>query len=95
MSLLGIVHPSMTYMIDTPQAQAHSAGSDQGRDAMTDAVLFDIDGVLADGAHRSGMLDQQHPDWNAFYLACGSDAPIREGIWTAQAFATQASRSSW
>lgn len=40
------------------------------------AVVFDIDGVLADAAHRQHLLDWPHRDWDAFFEACGDDGMI-------------------
>lgn len=40
------------------------------------AVVFDIDGVLADAAHRQHLLDWPHRDWDAFFEACGDDGVI-------------------
>ena len=38
-----------------------------------DAVIFDIDGVLANNDHRVHHLTPPDPDWNAFFEACGFD----------------------
>lgn len=40
------------------------------------AVVFDVDGVLADASHRQHLLDWPHRDWDAFFEACGDDAVI-------------------
>ena len=40
-----------------------------------DTVLFDIDGTLADIAHRRVFLDQPRPDWASFNDAMGDDTP--------------------
>jgi hypothetical protein len=40
------------------------------------AVIFDIDGVLADAAPRQHHLD--HGDWKAFFEACDTDPVIVE-----------------
>lgn len=40
------------------------------------AVIFDIDGVLADAAGRQHFLDWG--DWKAFFEACGDDPVIDE-----------------
>lgn len=39
-------------------------------------VVFDIDGVLADAAHRQHLLDWPQRDWDAFFEACGDDGII-------------------
>ena len=38
-------------------------------------VIFDIDGTLADIAHRRGFLDSDRPDWFRFNDAMGKDTP--------------------
>ena len=38
-------------------------------------VIFDIDGTLADIAHRRGFLDGDRPDWFRFNDAMGKDTP--------------------
>jgi phosphoglycolate phosphatase-like HAD superfamily hydrolase len=40
------------------------------------AVIFDIDGVLADAAGRQHFLDWG--DWKSFFDACGDDPIIEE-----------------
>lgn len=40
------------------------------------AVIFDIDGVLADAAGRQHFLD--YGDWKSFFEACGDDPVIEE-----------------
>ena len=40
------------------------------------AVIFDIDGVLADAAGRQHYLDWG--DWKSFFDACGDDPIIEE-----------------
>lgn len=42
------------------------------------AIVFDIDGVLADAGHRQHLLDWPHRDWDAFFAACGQDGLIEE-----------------
>jgi HAD superfamily, subfamily IIIB (Acid phosphatase) len=44
---------------------------------MLDCAIFDIDGTLADLAHRLPMLDVKPVDWDAFFLACGEDRVIQ------------------
>lgn len=41
-------------------------------------VVCDIDGVLADAAHRSHHLDATPKDWAAFFAACSDDVLIEE-----------------
>ncbi len=38
-------------------------------------VLFDIDGTLADIAHRRVFLDKIPPDWKSFNAEMGEDTP--------------------
>jgi FMN phosphatase YigB (HAD superfamily) len=40
-----------------------------------DAVIFDIDGVLAENWQRAYFLEQDPPDWEAFFKACADDVP--------------------
>jgi hypothetical protein len=44
------------------------------------AVVFDIDGVLADAGHRQDILDSggRRKNWKAFFAAAGDDAVIEE-----------------
>ena len=46
-----------------------------------DAVVFDVDGVLADAAHRQDVLFSgpgRRKNWKAFFEAAGDDAVIEE-----------------
>lgn len=43
---------------------------------MTDAVIFDIDGTIADITHRLHHIKGEKKDWNAFFAACPQDEPI-------------------
>lgn len=40
-------------------------------------VLVDLDGTLADISHRLPLLQQDVPQWDAFYAACPNDKPKR------------------
>lgn len=42
----------------------------------TTAIVFDIDGTLADNSHRQHFLLQNPKDWKSFYRGMGSDKPI-------------------
>lgn len=42
---------------------------------MKKAVLFDIDGTLADIAHRRPFLKGDRPDWKSFNFRMGEDLP--------------------
>ena len=39
-------------------------------------VTFDLDGTLADVAHREHMVRESPRNWDAFYAACVDDSPI-------------------
>jgi hypothetical protein len=39
-------------------------------------VLVDLDGTLADTAHRAHLLNKKPRDWSAYSKACGDDSPI-------------------
>jgi phosphoglycolate phosphatase-like HAD superfamily hydrolase len=42
------------------------------------AVVFDLDGVLADAAARQHFLKGPRPDWESFFSASGDDPLIEE-----------------
>jgi phosphoglycolate phosphatase-like HAD superfamily hydrolase len=42
------------------------------------AVIFDLDGVLADAQGRQHHLEWGRRDWDAFFEACGDDPVIEE-----------------
>jgi len=44
------------------------------------AVVFDIDGVVADVQHRLHHLEQPRKDWAAFFAAAADDPPLVQGI---------------
>jgi hypothetical protein len=43
------------------------------------AVIFDLDGVLADALHRQHFLHQEEPDWPGFYRGVAADDVIEAG----------------
>jgi phosphoglycolate phosphatase-like HAD superfamily hydrolase len=43
-------------------------------------AVFDIDGVLADVAHRLPHLQRRPKDWAAFFAAAPADAPLLDGV---------------
>lgn len=45
---------------------------------MKKAIVFDIDGTLADNSHRLHYIQGEKKDWNAFYDACAEDKPTEE-----------------
>jgi hypothetical protein len=54
-------------------------------DYMITAAMFDIDGTLADCAHRRHHLDQSPKDWKAFYAGMKDDGPKRMPLGLVQA----------
>ena len=42
--------------------------------------MFDLDGTLADTAHRQRFLDRAPRDWDAFFAAAPHDPPLAEGV---------------
>ncbi len=48
-------------------------------------VIVDIDGTLSNPAHRLHFIQRQgrRKDWDSFFAACGSDAPVEAVVrWT-------------
>lgn len=45
---------------------------------MIDAVIFDIDGTLADCSHRLHYITQKPKDWDSFFGQVDKDRPITE-----------------
>ncbi|MER5467704.1 hypothetical protein [Streptomyces sp. NPDC002685] len=43
-------------------------------------AVFDLDGTLADTAHRQRFLERQPRDWDAFFAAASEDPPLAEGV---------------
>lgn len=43
-------------------------------------AVFDLDGTLADTAHRQRFLRRRPRDWNAFFAAAPADPPLAEGV---------------
>jgi uncharacterized HAD superfamily protein len=39
--------------------------------------LIDIDGTIADGGHRLHYISKEPKQWDAYFMACGGDAPIQ------------------
>ncbi len=48
-----------------------------------DAIIFDIDGTLADVSHRVHHVKSHPKDWDAFFDAMGDDPPIEGVTWLA------------
>lgn len=51
---------------------------------MLPLAVFDIDGVLADVAHRLHHLERRPKDWRGFFAAAPADPPLPQGISLAQ-----------
>ena len=45
-------------------------------------IVFDLDGTLANPAHRQHFLEKEPRDWDGFFEACDKDAPIDPAIET-------------
>ncbi|MHA5049009.1 phosphatase domain-containing protein [Streptomyces sp. SD15] len=43
-------------------------------------AVFDVDGTLADTAHRQRFLEREPRDWDAFFAAAPQDPPLAEGM---------------
>ncbi|MDJ0379831.1 hypothetical protein [Streptomyces sp. G-G2] len=43
-------------------------------------AVFDIDGTLADTAHRQYFLERRPRDWNGFFGAAPADRPLARGV---------------
>ncbi|GGO47786.1 phosphatase domain-containing protein [Streptomyces lasiicapitis] len=43
-------------------------------------AVFDLDGTLADTAHRQRFLERKPRDWNAFFAAAPDDPPLPRGV---------------
>jgi phosphoglycolate phosphatase-like HAD superfamily hydrolase len=55
---------------------AAPGGTEDGRPL----AVFDVDGVLADVAHRLHHLEARPKDWGAFFAAAGDDPPLATGV---------------
>lgn len=51
------------------------------------AVIFDVDGTLADCTHRLHYVQRQKKDWDRFFAACDEDVPREEIVRLAQELA--------
>ncbi|WP_405792797.1 HAD family acid phosphatase [Streptomyces sp. NBC_01506] len=43
-------------------------------------AVFDLDGTLAETAHRQHFLEAVPKDWDGFFGAAGADTPLAEGV---------------
>ncbi len=50
------------------------------------AIIFDLDGVLADALHRQHFLHLADPDWDGFYGAVDADGLLERGHALAASF---------
>ncbi|MEW2567967.1 hypothetical protein [Streptomyces sp. NPDC047070] len=46
----------------------------------TPLAVFDLDGTLADTAHRQRFLERKPRNWDAFFAAAPHDPPLAEGV---------------
>lgn len=73
-------------------------------------VVFDLDGTIADAAHRLPLLERTPVPWDEFYLGCVRDTPIwpvinvltamlaggaRVEIWTERSDIVRAETCNW
>ena len=46
----------------------------------SEVIIFDLDGVISDAAHRQHFLKSTEKDWDGFFSACTEDPPIISGV---------------
>ncbi|WJV44808.1 LNS2 domain-containing protein [Streptomyces flavofungini] len=51
-----------------------------GAGAQRPLAVFDLDGTLADTAHRQRFLERKPRDWAAFFAAAPKDPPLPTGV---------------
>lgn len=51
-----------------------------GADDRPEAVVLDVDGVLADVRHRLHHVERRPKDWDAFFAAMDADGLLPEGL---------------
>ena len=51
-------------------------------------IVVDIDGTLSDATDRANKFLGKNPDWDSFYNACGTDAPIKPVIKLVESMST-------
>ncbi|NBM15488.1 hypothetical protein [Streptomyces sp. GC420] len=49
-------------------------------DTLRPLAVFDLDGTLADTAHRQHLLERHPRDWNGFFAAARYDTPLEQGV---------------
>jgi len=48
---------------------------------VSEVIVVDLDGTLTNASYRAKQyLQPGHEDWDAFYMSCGADAPIKPVI---------------
>ncbi|MFD7712512.1 hypothetical protein ACFV6E_41320 [Streptomyces sp. NPDC059785] len=52
-------------------------------------AVFDLDGTLADTAHRQHFLERRPRDWTGFFAAAPDDPPLAEGVALAARYAEE------
>ncbi|MEU9190341.1 hypothetical protein AB0D14_38655 [Streptomyces sp. NPDC048484] len=60
-----------------------------GSDARRPLAVFDLDGTLADSAHRQRFLERRPRDWDAFFAAAPHDPPLAQGVALALEYAQE------
>ncbi|MFJ4685305.1 hypothetical protein ACIQNG_09210 [Streptomyces sp. NPDC091377] len=58
-------------------------------DSRRPLAVFDLDGTLADTAHRQRFLEARPRDWEGFFAAAPQDPPLAEGVALAAASAEE------
>lgn len=61
---------------------------------MKKAIIFDIDGTLANNLHRVPFLEGEKKNWDAFYQAMDEDAPNEPVVFLCKAVLDYVYRSS-
>ncbi|MFF1923939.1 hypothetical protein ACFVW8_25615 [Streptomyces sp. NPDC058221] len=59
------------------------------RDDARPLAVFDLDGTLADTAHRQRFLEGPRRDWAGFFSAAVDDPPLTEGVRLARSSAEE------
>ncbi len=51
---------------------------------MKDAIIFDVDGTLADCSHRVHHVKNGNKDWDKFFKGMSDDTPVPGVVWLAE-----------
>lgn len=54
---------------------------------VTNCIIFDIDGTLADCTHRLHLIGETPPKWDEFFAGCADDQPITHMLFVADTLA--------